>query len=49
LELSTPSLAAELASIAEDAELGRTAQIAIRHWGWDGRGGATLEATDEPR
>jgi hypothetical protein len=45
LELSTPSLEDELAAIADDAEHGRTAQIAIRQWGWDGRGGATLEAT----
>ena len=45
MELSTHSLEAELATIAESAEPGRTAQIAIRHWGWDGRGGATLEAT----
>ena len=45
MELSTLSLEAELAKIAEHAEPGRTARIAIRHWGWDGRGGATLEAT----
>jgi len=45
VELSTHSLEAELATIAENAEPGRTAQIAIRHWGWDGRGGASLEAT----
>jgi hypothetical protein len=45
VELSTLSLEAELATIAQNAEPGRTAQIAIRHWGWDGRGGATLEAT----
>jgi hypothetical protein len=45
VELSTLSLEAELATVAEHAEPGRTAQIAIRHWGWDGRGGATLEAT----
>ena len=47
MELSTtlPSLEAELAAIAESAEAGRTSHIAIRHWGWDGRGGATLEAT----
>ncbi|MCX6362759.1 MAG: hypothetical protein NTW58_01035 [Actinobacteria bacterium] len=45
MELSTLSLEAELATIAESAEPGRSAQIAIRHWGWDGRGGATLEAT----
>ena len=47
MELSTelPSLEAELASIAEITEPGRTARIAVRHWGWDGRGGATLEAT----
>jgi hypothetical protein len=45
VELSTLSLEAELATIAENAEPGRTAQIAIRYWGWDGRGGATLEAT----
>ena len=45
MEPSTLSLEAELATIAEHAEPGRTAQIAIRYWGWDGRGGATLEAT----
>ncbi len=45
MELPTLSLEAELATIAENAEPGRTAQIAIRCWGWDGRGGATLEAT----
>jgi hypothetical protein len=47
VELSgaSPSLEAELASIAEATEPGRTARIAVRHWGWDGRGGATLEAT----
>lgn len=45
MEMSTLSLEAELATIAENAEPGRTTQIAIRHWGWDGRGGATLEAT----
>jgi hypothetical protein len=45
VEPSTLSLEAELATIAENAEPGRTAQIAIRHWGWDGRGGATLEIT----
>jgi len=39
VELSTLSLEAELATIAENAEPGRTAQIAIRHWGWFGRGG----------
>ena len=39
------SLEAELAAIAEDAEPGRTARIAVRHWGWDGHGGATLETT----
>jgi hypothetical protein len=38
VELSTLSLEAELATIAENAEPGRTARIAIRHWGWDGRG-----------
>lgn len=43
MELSDRSLEAELAAIAEHAESGRTAQLAIRHWGWDGRGGATLE------
>ena len=44
VELTT-TLEAELASIAEGAEPGRTARIAVRYWGWDGRGGATLEAT----
>lgn len=45
VELSDRSLEAELATIAERAEPGRTAGIAVRHWGWDGRGGATLGAT----
>jgi hypothetical protein len=42
---ASPTLEAELASIAEATEPGRTARIAVRHWGWDGRGGATLEVT----
>jgi len=42
---ATPSLETELASIAEATEPGRTARIAVRHWGWDGCGRATLEAT----
>ena len=45
LSSTSPSLEAELASIAEATERGRTARIAVRHWGWDGRGGVTLEAT----
>ena len=45
MELSDRPLEAELADIAERAEPGRTAQLAVRHWGWDGRGGATLEVT----
>ena len=45
MELSDRPLEAELAEIAERAEPGRTAHLAVRHWGWDGRGGATLEAT----
>lgn len=45
MELSDRPLEAELAEIAERAEPGRTAGLAVRHWGWDGRGGATLEAT----
>jgi hypothetical protein len=45
VELSERPLEAELAEIAERAEPGRTAQLAVRHWGWDGRGGATLETT----
>jgi hypothetical protein len=43
VELSDRPLEAELAEIAERAEPGRTARLAVRHWGWDGRGGATLE------
>jgi hypothetical protein len=35
----------ELAEITQRAEPGRTAQLAVRYWGWDGQGGATLEAT----
>lgn len=34
----------ELAEIAERAEPGRTTHLAVRHWGWDGRGGTTLAA-----
>ncbi len=45
MELYERPLEAELAEIAEGAEPGRTAQLAVRHWGWDGRGGATLETT----
>lgn len=45
MELSDLPLEAELAEIAERAEPGRTARIALRYWGWDGRGGTTLEAT----
>lgn len=45
MELSDRPLEAELAEIAERAEPGRTAQLAVRHWGWDGLGGATLETT----
>jgi len=45
VELYERPLEAELAEIAERAEPGRTAQLAVRHWGWDGRGGATLETT----
>jgi hypothetical protein len=49
VELSDRSLEAELAAIAEHAEPGRTARLALRHWGWDGRGGATLRATGRER
>jgi hypothetical protein len=45
LSRTSPSLEAELAEAAERTEPGRTARIAVRYWGWDGRGGATLEAT----
>ena len=45
MELSDRPLEAELAEIAQRAEPGRTARLAVRHWGWDGRGGATLEVT----
>jgi hypothetical protein len=45
VELYDLPLEAELADIAERAEPGRTAQLAVRHWGWDGHGGATLEVT----
>ena len=45
MELSDRPLEAELAEIAENAEPGRTAKLAVRHWGWDGQGGATLEVT----
>jgi hypothetical protein len=43
VELSDRPLEAELAGIAERAEPGRTARLGVRHWGWDGQGGATLE------
>jgi hypothetical protein len=45
VELSDRPLETELAEIAERAEPGRTARLAVRHWGWDGRGGTTLETT----
>ena len=45
MQLTIPSLEAELAAIAERAEPGRSARVAVRHWGWDGSGGATLDAT----
>jgi hypothetical protein len=45
VELSDRPLEAELAEIAERTEPGRTAGLAVRHWGWDGKGGATLEVT----
>jgi len=44
VEPPSPSLEAELAAIAERAEPGRTARVGVRLWGWDGRGGVTLEA-----
>lgn len=48
VELSTESLEAELAAIAEHAEPGRTACLALRYWGWDGQGGTTLEEAGRP-
>ena len=45
VELPHRPLEAELAEIAEHAEPGRTAQLAVRHWGWDGRGGLSESAT----
>jgi hypothetical protein len=39
------SLEQELASIVGSVEPGRNGRMALRHWGWDGRGGATLDAT----
>ncbi len=47
MELSDRSLEAELAAIADHAEPGRTARVAVRHWGWDGLGGATLQVTGD--
>ena len=44
MDPSPCSLEAELAAIAEHAEPGRTAGVGVRVWGWDGRGGATLES-----
>ena len=45
MQLPFPTLEAELAAVADRAEQGRTARVAVRHWGWDGRGGVTLEVT----
>lgn len=39
-----PRLEHELLSLAESVAAERDARVAVRHWGWDGRGGATLEA-----
>ncbi len=39
-----PTLEQELLSLARSVAPERDAGIAVRHWGWDGRGGATLEA-----
>ena len=44
MEPSPLSLEAELDAVAEHAEPGRTARVGVRVWGWDGRGGVTLEA-----
>ncbi len=44
MDPSPRSLEVELAAIAEHAEPGRTAGVGVRVWGWDGRGGVTLEA-----
>jgi hypothetical protein len=39
-----PTLEQELLCLARSVAPERDAGIAVRHWGWDGRGGATLEA-----
>ncbi|RPI28595.1 MAG: hypothetical protein EHM52_05035 [Actinomycetota bacterium] len=39
-----PTLEQELLCLAQSVAPERDAGIAVRHWGWDGRGGATLEA-----
>ncbi|HSL96514.1 MAG TPA: hypothetical protein VLA35_11470 [Thermoleophilia bacterium] len=39
-----PTLEQELLRLAQSVAPERDAGIAVRHWGWDGRGGATLEA-----
>jgi len=39
-----PTLEQELLSLARSVASERDAGIAVRHWGWDGGGGATLEA-----
>ncbi len=41
---SLPTLEQELLSLAQSVAPERDAGIAVRHWGWDGGGGATLEA-----
>ncbi len=39
-----PTLEQELLRLAEAVAPERDARVAVRHWGWDGRGGVTLEA-----
>jgi len=40
---SSPPLEQELLRLAESVAPERDARVAVRRWGWDGRGGATLE------
>ncbi len=46
VDLSERPLEAESAAIAQRAKPGRTAQLAARHWGWDGSDGARVDAPE---
>ncbi len=45
-ELSERPLEADVAASTQRAKPGRTAQLAARHWGRDGSGGATVDAPE---